>query len=372
MYPKEQLQLATVLSQIDKQPAQNTKVDFSFNVRKHSMKIDGPFYATMDTAATEAKRLAAIGYDGVYSLEGSWDPFLPLVLASEHAPELDIATGIAVAFPRNPSHIAYQAWDLQKFSKGKFSLGIGSQIKAHIEKRFGIEFDPPATRMREYIQAVKAFFNCWQNDERLNFQGKYYRHTLMTPMFNPGPNPYGPPPIMLGALGPKMTEVAGEVADGLIVHPFNSMAFIEDETLPAVDRGLAKSARSRRDFILQVNAIVITAETKEARKAAEKSVKDLLGFYASTPAYKPPMAAVGYGELQPELNALSKAGKWDEMAACIDDDFVDAFATRGKPEEIAAKLKEKYGAYTDRLAIYAPYAAPDAMWKTIIAELKTP
>lgn len=335
------------------------------------MKIDGPFYATLGGAAAEAKRLAAIGYDGVYTLEGSWDPFLPLALASEHAPSLDIATGIAVAFPRNPSHIAYQAWDLQTFSKGKFMLGIGSQIKAHIEKRFGLEFDPPASRMREYIQAVKAFFDCWQNGSKLDFQGKFYRHTLMTPMFNPGPNPYGPPPIMLGALGPKMTEVAGEVADGLIVHPFNSLPFLEERALPAVRRGLDKAERSIDDFLLQVNAIVITGESEEEYRAAENSVKGLLGFYASTPAYRPPMEAVGLGELQPKLNALSKEGKWDQLGDYIDDEFLDAFCVRGEPGDIAAKLKARYGEYADRLAIYAPYAASDAMWTGIVASLKS-
>ena len=335
------------------------------------MKIDGPFYAMMDTAAQEAKRLSAIGYDGVYSLEGSWDPFFPLAIATEHAPELDIATGIAVAFPRNPSHIAYQAWDLQKFSKGKFSLGIGSQIKAHIEKRFGLEFDPPAPRMREYILAVKAFFDCWQNGTRLDFQGKYYSHTLMTQMFNPGPNPFGVPPVMLGALGPRMTEVAGEVADGLIVHPFNSMPFLEERAMPAVHRGLEKAGRSRDDFTMQVNAIVITGETDQQYQAAEDSVKGLLGFYGSTPAYRPPMDAVGLGDLQPELNALSKEGKWDKLGAYIDDSFLEAFCTRGKPEEIAGKLKAKYGQYADRLAIYAPYAAPDEMWRKIISQLKS-
>lgn len=334
------------------------------------MKIDGPFYATMQNAAAEAKRLSAIGYDGVYSLEGSWDPFFPLVIASEHAPELDIATGIAVAFPRNPSHIAYQAWDLQTFSKGKFSLGIGSQIKAHIEKRFGLAFDPPAARMREYILAVKAFFDCWQNGSKLNFQGKYYQHTLMTQMFNPGPNPYGIPPILLGALGPKMTEVAGEVADGLIVHPFNSMPFLEEQALPAVRRGLEKSGRQIKDFILQVNAIVITGETEAEYKAAEESVKSLLGFYASTPAYKPPMDAVGLGDLQPILNTLSKEGKWDVLGRYVNEEFLAAFCTRGKPDEIADLLKSKYGQYANRLAIYAPYAAPDAMWKKIIHQLK--
>src|SRR5690554_1008404 len=334
------------------------------------MKIDGPFYATLENAAEEAKRLAAIGYDGVYTLEGSWDPFLPLVLASEHAPALDIATGIAVAFPRNPSHIAYQAWDLQKHSKGKFMLGLGSQVKAHIEKRFGIAFNPPAARMREYILAVKAFFDCWQHGTRLDFQGEYYQHTLMTPMFNPGPNPYGIPPILLGALGPKMTEVAGEVADGLIVHPFNSLPFLEEKALPAVRRGLEKANKKESDFILQINAIVITGEDEQSYQAAENSVKSLLGFYASTPAYRPPMDAIGMGDLQPTLNRLSKEGKWDALGGYIDEDFLEAFCTRGEPHEIADKLKEKYGDYADRLAIYAPYAAPDAMWKNIITALK--
>lgn len=335
------------------------------------MKIDGPFYAQLDSAAEEARRLADIGYDGVYTLEGSWDPFLPLALAGASAPSLDLATGIAVAFPRNPMHIAYQAWDLHKFSQGKFMLGIGSQIKAHIEKRFGTDFDPPARRMREYILAVKAIFDCWQNDSKLQFEGEFYRHTLMTPMFHAGPLPYGPPPILLGALGPRMTEVAGEVADGLIVHPFNSMPFLTDHALPAVHRGLERSGRGREDFILQVNAIVITGETEEARQAATESVKSLLGFYASTPAYRPPMEAVGYGDLQPELNRLSKEGAWDQLGDHIDADFVDAFATCGAPEEIAPKLREKYGEHADRLAIYAPYAAPDAMWQSIIAALKS-
>ena len=193
----------------------------------------------------------------------------------------------------------------------------------------------------------------------------------MTPMFNPGPNPYGPPPIMLGALGPKMTEVAGEVADGLIVHPFNSLPFLEERALPAVRRGLEKAGRSIDDFLLQVNAIVITGESEAEYLAAENSVKGLLGFYASTPAYRPPMEAVGLGELQPKLNALSKEGKWDQLGDCIDDDFLDAFCVRGEPGDIATKLKARYGEYADRLAIYAPYAASDAMWAKIVSALKS-
>ncbi len=334
------------------------------------MKIDGPLYAQLGDAAAEARRLAAIGYDGVYTLEGSSDPFLPLTLAAEHAPGLDLATGIAVAFPRNPLHLAYQAWDLQKFSGGHFLLGLGSQVRAHIENRFGVDFDPPATRMREYIQALKAIFDCWQHGTRLDFRGRFYRHTLMTPMFNPGPNPGGIPPVLLGALGPRMTEVAGEVADGLIVHPFNSLPFLKQQALPAVERGLAREARSRDAFTLLVNAIVITGQDEEAMAAAEASVKGLLGFYASTPAYRPPMEAVGYGDLQPELNRLSKAGAWDQLGQYIDADFVAAFTTRGEPDTIARQLWDKYGAYADRLAIYAPYAAPDDLWRGIIAELR--
>jgi probable F420-dependent oxidoreductase len=336
-----------------------------------AMKIDGPFYAQLGGAAAEARRLADIGYDGVYTLEGSWDPFLPLALASEHAPQLDIATGVAIAFPRNPMHLAYQAWDLQRFSGGRFLLGIGSQIKTHIEKRFGVPFSPPAARMREYVQALKAIYDCWQNDAPMAFQGEYYRHTLMTPMFNPGPLECGPPPVLMGALGPKMTEVAGEVADGLVVHPFNSMPFITEHALPAVRRGLDTSGRERADFTLQVNAIVVTGESEEAIDVAKRSVRDLLGFYASTPAYRPPMEAVGYGDLQPELNRLSKEGRWQELGDAIDDTFLEAFATVGEPETIGTRLREKYGPHADRLAIYAPYAAPDAMWAVILSDLKS-
>ncbi|WP_101760464.1 TIGR03617 family F420-dependent LLM class oxidoreductase [Oceanicoccus sp. KOV_DT_Chl] len=334
------------------------------------MQIDGPFYATLDNAAVEAKRLQADGYDGIYSLEGNTDPFLPLVIASEHCPDLGIATGIAVALPRNPSHIAYQAWDLQKFSKGKFILGIGPQIKAHNEKRFGVPFDRPAARMREYILAVKAFFDCWQDGAELNFRGEFFTHTLMTPMFNAGPNPYGKPPILLGAMGPLMTQVAGEVADGLIVHPFNTLPFVLDEQLPAVRKGLAKAGRSEDDFIIQVASMIVTGATEEEYKAADAAMRGLLAFYGSTPAYRPPMEAVGYGDLQLELNKMTKQGRWDELADLIDDDFLNHFAVCAEPKDVAAKVYAKYGEFTDRLSIYAPYASSPGVWPQIISDLK--
>ena len=334
------------------------------------MLIDGPLYAQLANAATESRRLQQTGYDGVYTLEGSGDPFLPLAIAAEHCPGLTIATGIAVAFPRNPSHIAYQAWDLQRFSSGKFMLGIGSQVRAHIERRFGIDFDPPARRMREYILAVKAFFDCWQNGSVLEFQGEYYRHTLMTPMFNPGPLESSPPPILLGAVGPRMTAVAGEVADGLIVHPFNTQPFLREQQLPALAQGRESADSKASDYILQVGAICVTGTTEEEYQVAETTVKGLLAFYASTPAYLLPMAAVGYEDLQPELNRLSKQGRWDEMTLLIDDDFLKAFAVCGEPATIAPQLLDRYGGIATRLSIYAPYALPDQTWGGIIAALK--
>jgi probable F420-dependent oxidoreductase len=336
------------------------------------MKVDGPFYAQLGEAVAEGKRLQAVGYDGVYTLEGASDPFLPLALVAEHCPGLTIATGIAVAFPRNPSHIAYQAWDLQRFSRGNFMLGIGSQVRAHIEKRFGLPFDPPASRMREYIQAVHAFFNCWQNDEPLNFHGRYYRHTLMTAMFNPGPLEWGPPPLLLGAMGPGMTAVAGEVADGLIVHPFNTLPFLHDTQLPALRKGWETAGRDGSDFITQVAGICVTGTTQEEYDAAKATVKGLLAFYGSTPAYVPPMAAVGYEGLHPELNKLSKQGRWDEMSELIDDKFLEAFAVCGEPAEIASGLLEKYADFTTRLSIYAPYTLPAETWQTIVKDLKEP
>ncbi len=334
------------------------------------MHIDGPFYAQLGEAAAEARRLEGIGYDGVYTLEGAGDPFLPLAIASEHCPGLDIATAIAVAFPRNPAHIAYQAWDLQRFSGGRFSLGLGSQVRAHIEKRFGLPFDPPARRMAEYIRAVKAFFSCWQDDAPLAFEGEFYRHTLMTPMFHPGPLETGPPPILLGAVGPKMTAVAGEVADGLIVHPFHSQPFLREQQLVALQDSLANHGRRREDFTLMVSAICVTGNNEEEYRAAEASVRGLLAFYASTPAYRPPLDAVGYGELQPELNRLSKQGRWDEMAGLVDDELLQAFAVCGEPATIAPGLLARYGDIAQRLGIYAPYALPDSCWQGIVGELK--
>jgi len=331
------------------------------------VKIDGPLYSDLADVGQEAVGRQEAGFDGVYSLEGSRDPFFPLLLASQAAPALDISTGIAVAFPRNPYHVACQAWDLQRFSGGRFSLGLGSQVRAHIERRFGVAFDRPAARMREYIMAVRAFFDCWQDGKALKFEGEFFRHTLMTPMFNPGPLDCGPPRIVLGALGPPMTAVAGQVADGLLVHPFNTVPFLRDVQLPAVNKSLAKAGRRREDFVFNVTAMCITGANEEQMRAAYEGVRSLLGFYGSTPAYRRPMEAVGYGELQPELNKLTRENRWDELPQLVDDSLVEHFAVIGEPQQLGARLAERYAGLADSLGIYAPYAAEPGLWREVTA-----
>jgi probable F420-dependent oxidoreductase len=285
---------------------------------------------------------------------------------------LEISTSIAVSFLRNPLHLVYQVLDLQTYSKGKFYLGLGSQIKPHIEKRFGVEFSPVAVRMREQILAIKAIFNCFQHGERLNFEGKYYRHTLMSPMFNPGPCEYGLPPILTGGFGPLMCQMAGEVADGLIIHPFNNVAYIDNHVSNNVLIGLEKAGRQSDDFMLSLSAMVITGSNEEHYENAYKGVRSLLAFYGSTPAYLPAMEAIGFGDLQPELNRLSKENKSAQMDALITDEFMQHFAVIGESKDIAQKLVDKFKHLDNlsRLSIYAPYFAEPALWKGIIADIK--
>lgn len=334
------------------------------------MQIDGPFYAGLAEAADSAKAMADIGYDGLYTLEGASDPFLPLSIASEHAPEMTISTGIAVSFPRNPMHLAYTALDLHRFSGGRFMLGIGSQVKAHIERRFGCEFSPPVKRMREQVLAIKAIFDTFQNGSALDFQGEFYRHTLMTPMFNPGPSDVGVPPVLTGGFGPKMIQMAAEVADGLIVHPFNNQSYLSDHVQPNLQAGFEKAGRSADDFTVSVSAVVVTASNEQAYAAAKESVRSLMAFYASTPAYLPAMTACGIEHVQPLMNRLSKEGNWAEMSKQFDDSLLSHFIVEGEPDTIAAQLLEKYGDLATRLSIYAPYAVEPAVWARVIADIK--
>ena len=294
----------------------------------------------------------SMGYDGLAMAETAHDPFLPLVLAAEHTRRVELITSIAVAFARNPMILAGLANDLNAYSKGRFILGLGSQIRPHIEHRYGATWDRPVARMREMVLAVKAILTSWQEGSRLDFRGEFTRHTLMPPTFVPGPNPYGVPPVLLGALGPQMTRTAAEVADGLLVMPFHSHRHFRERTLPAVAEGLELAGRERVDLYPQ--AIVAMGDTPEEIEAASLGVKALLAFYGSTPAYKPVLDVEGWGDLQPELNALSKTGDIMTMIGLIDDTMMRTLAVAGTPAECATEIRNRFGDVAERVCAYFP------------------
>lgn len=297
-------------------------------------------------AIDRAHALREAGASGVFTFEGPHDVFAPLTLASTVG-GLDLLTNVAIAFPRNPIQLAHQAIDHQLLSAGRFTLGLGTQIRTQIEKRYGADFDRPVARMTELIAALRAIFEAWQTGERLNFRGEFYRHTLMTPTFTPRDNPYGPPPIYVGALGPRLTRATAQFADGLLVMPFGSRRFLHDVTLPAVREGLTASGRKLTDFAVVPEIIVSAGDDHDATRR-------LLAFYGSTPAYRPVLDAHGWGELQPELNALSKHGRWQDMGSLIDDDMLHTIAACGSPADIAAHIRDRVDGVSDRVCLYPP------------------
>lgn len=333
------------------------------------MKVDGGI-GNLTRAASEAKAAEDAGYDGIWAAETSQDPFLPLIIGAEHTSRVDLGTSIAVAFARNPMTLAQTAYDLQKFSGGRFILGLGSQIKPHITKRFSMEWSHPAPRMREMILAIRAIWDTWNNDTPLNFRGDFYTHTLMTPFFNPGPNPHGDAKIFIAGVGPVMTQVAGEVCDGFLVHGFTTESYLRDVTLPALEAGMAKSGRDRADFELSFPAFVVTGTNEEEMAASAEATKRQIAFYGSTPAYRGVLEHHGWGELQSELNALSKKGEWVQMGTLIDDEILNTFAVVGEPNQLAAELKKRYADVIDRISFYAPYQSNPEVWLPVISELR--
>ena len=318
------------------------------------MKVFTALYGLAD-AAERARELRDAGASGVATFEGPHDVFAPLTLAAT-VPDLNLMTNVAIAFPRNPIHLAHQANDHQLLSSGRFILGLGTQVRAQIEKRFGAEFDKPVARMTELIAALRAIFAAWNSGERLDFRGDYYRHTLMTPTFNPGPNPYGPPPIYVGALGPRLTRAVAQHADGLLVMPFGSKRFLHEHTMPMVREGLEASGRDTTDLAVLPEIIVSAGETDAEREQAHARTRALLAFYGSTPAYRPVLAAHGWQDLQPELNTLSKQGRWEEMGGLIDDEMLHTIAACGTPADVAHHIRDRVDGIADTVCLYQ--AAP--------------
>ncbi len=321
------------------------------------MKVDGGIGADLAKVPEAAKRVEADGYDGAWSAETAHDPFFPLLLAAEHTTTLELGTGIAVAFARNPMTLANVGWDLQTFSGGRFMLGLGSQIQAHIEKRFSMPWSHPAARMREFVLAMRAIWAAWQDRTPLRFEGEFYTHKIMTPFFDPGPSEFGPPRVFLAAVGELMTEVCGEVCDGMLVHGFTTERYLREVTLPALEKGLAKAGKSRDGFELSCPVFIVTGETDHQRETALEGVKRQIAFYGSTPAYRGVLDLHGWGDLQPDLNRLSKQGKWVEMGTLITDEVVDAFAVVAAPDDVPAEIRARYAGVIDRLSFYTPYQA---------------
>lgn len=316
------------------------------------MLIDGWLGFDAEHIAEHARVGEDDGYDALWAPETGHDPFVILAQAAAATERVELGTGIVVAFGRSPLITATMANDVQLLSKGRLLLGLGSQIKPHIEKRYSMTWSRPAARMREYILAMRAIWSCWNEGTPLAFRGEFYRHTLMTPFFSPEPNPYGAPKVFLAAVGELMTEVAGEVADGLLVHPFTTERYLREVTLPALERGLERAGRERSSYQISLSGMVVAGDTPQERRANAASTRRQIAFYASTPAYRGVLELHGWADLQPRLSELARAGQWEEMADLVDDEMLDTFCVRAPLGQVAGAVQARYGDVVDRFAVY--------------------
>ncbi|MFT4633159.1 MAG: putative F420-dependent oxidoreductase [Candidatus Azotimanducaceae bacterium] len=318
------------------------------------MKVDVNINADLGGMAQQIPRLEAMGYDGVRIAELNHDPFLALTLAAEHSQSMQLMTSVAVAFARNPMTMAMLGHDLNAFSRGRLVLGLGSQVKPHIERRFSMPWHKAAKQMREFICAMRAIYDCWYDNHRLDFVGDYYQHTLMPATFMPENIEFGRPRIHLSATGPLMTRVAAEVADGMIMHPFSTQKFIEEVTLPAITRGLQYSGRSLSDFELDYAPIVAVGDDKASLLKAIESARHRIAFYGSTEAYRPVLEVHGWGELQTQLSQLNKRRESEAMAALINDEVLHTFAIIGSSAEVIETMKQRLTGLVDRTSLQLP------------------
>lgn len=337
------------------------------------MKVDGGVGGDLGSVPRQAREAEAAGYSGIWTAETAHDPFFPLLLAAEHTEQVELGTSIAVAFARNPMLLAHTAWDLQSYSRGRFILGLGSQIKPHITKRFSMPWSSPAARMREMILAIRAIWDTWLNGTPLQFRGEFYTHTLTTPFFTPAATDladFGVPKIFLAGVGELMTEVAGEVCDGFICHGFTTERYLREVTIPALERGRAKAGKTLEGFEIVGPSFVVTGADDADLERAAAGTRQQIAFYGSTPAYRGVLELHGWGALQDELNSLSKRGAWVEMGSLIDDEILNTFAVVGAPEQIAPELHRRYGDVIQRISFYAPYSSDPERWRKVMDELK--
>ena len=321
-------------------------------------------------APTIYAELEALGYDRAFSFEAKHNPFLPLAVAAQHTERIQLGTAIAIAFARTPMTLANAGWDLQTITGGRFALGLGSQVRPHIVERYGMEWSRPAARMREMVLAIRTIWEAWETGDPLDFRGDFYAHTRMVPAFDPGPNPYGPPPILTAGVGPLMTEVAGEVADGFLVHPLNTRRSLQELTVPAIARGAARAGRSPADVELTCVTIVVTGRDEAELERSREAVRAQLAFYGTTPAYRPVLDLHGRSHLHGQLKTRAERGEWGEMAELIDDEFLEEVAVVGEPDAIAPALRRRLGGISDHVSLVNNRAPDPRHFIEVVTALK--
>jgi probable F420-dependent oxidoreductase len=316
-----------------------------------------------------ARAAEALGFDGLWSTESQHDPFIPLTLASQTTSRLTLGTAIAVAFPRSPTLTAHTSWDLQALSGGRFVLGLGTQVKGHIERRFGLTWESPGPKLRDYILALHAIWDCWQHGTPLAFTSRFYQLTLMTPFFSPGPLQHPRPPIYIAGVNPYMCRLAGELCDGFHIHPLHSVKYLREAVIPHIEAGAKKAGRQRTAVRLFAPVFVVTGKHQQEMDAAKAAVKQQIAFYASTRNYRPVLDIHGWGDLGPILTQKAAAQDWEGMAGEITDAMLEEFAVVGPEEEIVERLKSRYTGLLDRVAFYHGYrpGERDAFWRQVVA-----
>jgi len=333
--------------------------------------VEGGTAAGLHDAAGESARLRKLGCDVFAASEVNHDPFLALAVAAAETAEIGLATSIAVAFARSPMTLAATAWDLQSFSGGRLVLGLGSQVKAHVERRYAMPWSRPAARMREYVQAVRAIWHSWQSGDELDFRGDFYSHTLMTPVFRPGPLSCDPPPVFVAAVGEQMTTAACEVADGIALHAFTTERYVREVTLPAVERVLTAHGRSREQFQIRATPFIIAESDPQRRADAVQRVRERIAFYGSTPAYRRILDVHGWGALHDDLLGLSKRGRWEEMGELVSDEVLETFAIVAEPSTLADRVRARWIGVADRISLALPPDSDDDWHASVVAALRT-
>ena len=332
------------------------------------MRLDTTLPPTFLNSIPDLARAAeTMGFDGIWTTETQHDPFLPGPLISEHTQNIQFGTAVAIGFARSPATMAYTAWDLAQASKGRFILGLGTQVKGHIERRFGMPWPESVVgKLREQIGAIRAFWDTWQTGERLNFGGDYYKLALMSPFFNPGPIEYPDIPIYIAGVNTGLARLAGEAADGFHVHPLNSPRYLQEIIIPAIEGGASQAGRSRSDVAVSISAFVVTTPEEDV------FARQQISFYASTPSYRRVFELHGWDEIARQLSELAARGKWGEMPDLISDEMLTTFAVVADPDELPYALKERYQGLADRLGLYIPFISGerDEFWRNLLLELR--